>query len=126
MAQAGIAYLHIPELGGWRKTVSGSPNGAWTNTSFRAYADHMATPEFERGIERLLAAAAGGPTACMCAEGVWWRCHRRLLADALLARGHAVRHILPDGRVEDHELMPAAVLDGSRVTYPPPQQSLGL
>ncbi|MGH2689050.1 MAG: DUF488 family protein [Actinomycetota bacterium] len=126
MRAVGIAYLHLPELGGWRKTVPGSPNGAWTNASFRGYADHMATPEFERGIGRVVAAAAAGPTACMCAEGVWWQCHRRLLADALLARGHAVRHILPDGRVEDHALMPAAVVDGTTVTYPPQQQSLGI
>ena len=126
MGAAGIAYLHIPELGGWRKTVPGSPNGAWTNTSFRGYADHMATPEFERGIDRLMDAAAAGPTALMCAEGMWWQCHRRLVADALVARGHEVHHIMPDGRLEPHELMPAAVVDGARVTYPPPQQSLGI
>lgn len=123
---AGIRYVHLPELGGWRSTSQGSPNGAWTNKSFRGYADHMATPEFERGIERLAEAAASGPTACMCAEGLWWKCHRRLLADALHARGHEVRHILPDGRVEPHELMAEAVVDGTTVTYPPRQPSLGI
>lgn len=123
---AGIAYVHLAELGGRRNTTPGSPNGAWTNASFRGYADHMATPEFERGIGRLLDPAAGGPTACMCAEAVWWQCHRRLIADALVARGHDVRHIMPDGRLDPHELMPAAVVDGTRVTYPPRQPSLGI
>src|SRR5436305_1964280 len=85
MRAAGIGYVHLPELGGWRKTRADSPNGGWANRSFRGYADHMETSEFERGMDRLLATAAAGPVACMCAEGLWWRCHRRLLSDALAA-----------------------------------------
>jgi uncharacterized protein (DUF488 family) len=123
---AGIGYVHIPELGGWRKARTDSPNGAWTNRSFRAYADHMATPEFERGMERLLGAAAAGPVACVCAEGLWWRCHRRLLSDALVARGHEVVHILPDGHRELHSLTAGAVAEGPHLVYPPQQPSLGI
>jgi uncharacterized protein (DUF488 family) len=122
----GIRYVHVPELGGWRTTRPDSPNGTWTNRSFRGYADHMATPEFERGMDRLLSATAPGPTACMCAEGLWWRCHRRLLSDALIARGHGVVHILPDGRHEPHSLTAGAVAAGSHVSYPPQQQTLGI
>lgn len=123
---SGIGYVHVPELGGWRKVRADSPNGGWANRSFRAYADHMATPEFERGMERLLAAAAAGPVACMCAEGMWWRCHRRLLSDALVVRGHEVVHILPDGRREPHSLTTGAVAQGWRLTYSPQQPSLGI
>jgi uncharacterized protein (DUF488 family) len=122
----GIRYVHLPELGGWRKTRPDSPNGAWTNRSFRGYADHMATLEFERGMDLLLSAAAPGPTACMCAEGLWWRCHRRLLSDALVARGHGIVHILPDGRLAPHVLTAGAVVSGSQVTYPPQQRTLGI
>jgi uncharacterized protein (DUF488 family) len=86
----------------------------------------MLTPVFEEGMEHLMAAASEATLACMCAESLWWQCHRRLLADALVARGHEVDHILPDGRLEPHALMPAAVVSGDRVTYPPPQQSLGI
>jgi uncharacterized protein (DUF488 family) len=121
-----IAYVHIRELGGWRKTGAGSPNGAWTNRAFRGYADHMASQEFEDGLARLLAASRDGPTACMCAESLWWRCHRRLLADALVVRGHTVMHILPDGHAQDHALTPGAQVDGVAITYPPPQASLGI
>ena len=128
---AGIGYVHLPELGGWRTARKDSPNGGWTNRSFQGYADHMATPEFERGMERLLAAAAAlpaepGSVACMCAEGLWWRCHRRLLSDALVARGHHVVHILPDGRSEPHSLTPGAVAEGPHLTYPPQQPTLGI
>lgn len=120
----GIVYAHLPELGGWRKARADSPNGAWTNRSFRAYADHMETAEFERGMDRLLTAAAAGPTACMCAEGLWWRCHRRLLSDALLARGWEVLHVAPDGSASRHELTPFAVVEQGRIAYPPQQGSL--
>lgn len=126
LSACGIGYVHLPELGGWRKARADSPNEAWTNRSFRGYADHMGTAEFERGMDRLLTAAAGGPTACMCAEGLWWRCHRRLLSDALVARGHGVVHILPDGRHEPHALTPGAAVAGSYITYPSQQQSLGI
>jgi uncharacterized protein (DUF488 family) len=121
----GVGYLHLPELGGRRRALPDSPNTGWRTGGFRGYADHMASAEFARGIERLEAAARSGRTAVMCAEGLWWRCHRRLVADALVARGWTVRHILPDGGLAEHELTPFAVVEGERVTYPPGQGSLG-
>jgi uncharacterized protein (DUF488 family) len=121
-----IAYVHIPELGGWRSAAADSPNGAWTNKAFRGYADHMGTPEFDAGVDRLLAASEDAPSACMCAEGLWWQCHRRLLADALVVRGHPVVHVFPDGRTDVHTLTPAAVVEGARIVYPPQQATLGI
>jgi uncharacterized protein (DUF488 family) len=117
-------YVHLPELGGRRRARADSPNAGWTHAAFRGYADHMATDAFARGLERLERLAAGARTAVMCAEAAWWRCHRRLLADALLARGWAVRHIGPDGRLTDHALPPFALVDGTTVTYPPAQLPL--
>lgn len=121
---AGVDYVHVPELGGRRRGTADSPNGGWEHPSFRAYADHLATPEFARGLERLLALAGERTTAVMCAEAPWWRCHRRLIADALLVRGIPVRHLMPGGRLNDHELTSFAVVDGERLTYPPAQESL--
>jgi uncharacterized protein (DUF488 family) len=111
-------YEHLPELGGRRRPVPGTVNDGWEVEAFRGYADHMATAEFARGIERLQALATEVPTAVMCAEAPWWRCHRRLVCDALLVRGWDVRHILPDGRLAAHELTPFAVVDGTQITYP--------
>jgi uncharacterized protein (DUF488 family) len=91
----GISYEHFPELGGKRKSKPDSRNTAWRNASFRGYADYMETEQFQKGIERLLnVAEETGPTAIMCAEAVWWRCHRSLIADHLKARGIEVLHIL--------------------------------
>lgn len=104
LGEAGIAYEHVPELGGRRRPAEGSPNGWWENDSFRAYADHTATEEFARGLERLLAGADQSPTAVMCAEAVPWRCHRQLIADVLVARGHEVRHAMSTDRSDAHEL----------------------
>ena len=118
--EEGIAYEHFPELGGRRRPVSESPNRGWTVEGFRGYADHMASEAFRAALSRL-ERAAGVSTAVMCAEGPWWRCHRRLVADALLARGWRVRHILPDGRTSGHELTRFAVLQGDRLVYPAPQ-----
>ena len=116
---AGIEYRHEPGLGGHRQPRADSPNAAWRNAAFRGYADHMGTPEFEEALERLRAAPPG--TAVMCAEAVPWRCHRQLIADALAARGVAVRHILGPGRVEPHALHAAArVGEDGRLTYPRP------
>jgi len=115
----GIAYVHLPALGGLRRARADSPNGAWRNASFRGYADYMQTMEFERGLEELLAIARRSPTAVMCAEAVPWRCHRSLIADALVARGIEVRHIAGERRAEPHRLTPFARVDGIRVTYPP-------
>jgi uncharacterized protein (DUF488 family) len=119
-----IAYSHHLELGGRRARAPDSPNGGWENASFQGYADWMATPEFAAGVARLEEAAKAAPTATMCAEAQWWRCHRRLLADALLVRGWRVRHVMPDGRVTDHELTSFAVVREGRITYPPSQLSL--
>jgi uncharacterized protein (DUF488 family) len=100
---AGIAYRHIAELGGLRHPRRDSPNRGWRNDSFRGYADHMLTDEFARGVDELLAFAEE-PTAVMCAEAVWWRCHRQLLADALVARGIEVRHISSASSAPPHRL----------------------
>jgi uncharacterized protein (DUF488 family) len=94
-------------------------NSAWRNASFRAYADYMWTPPFAAGLERLEELARNHRTAVMCAESHPSRCHRRLIADALLARGWRVVHLLADGRLEDHTLTPDAVVEDGRVHYPP-------
>ena len=124
LARAGIAYVHLPRLGGLRRARKGSEeNAAWHNASFRGYADHMQTPEFEEGLCQLRALARDGPVAVMCAEAVPWRCHRSLLADALLARGVVVEHITGRGRSRPHRLTPFARIEGRRITYPPPPEA---
>lgn len=119
LGEERIAYLRLgEELGGRRSTTPDSPNLGWRVKGFRGYADHMATPEFRSGLERLEELASERRTAVMCAEGQWWRCHRQLIADALLARGWRVLHIGPDGRIEDHRLTPfAEVLGDGRIVY---------
>jgi uncharacterized protein (DUF488 family) len=118
LAAAGIGYVHLPRLGGLRHARKGSENAAWRNASFRGYADHMQTPEFEEGLCELRAVAKSGSVAIMCAEAVPWRCHRSLLADALAARGVIVQHIVGKGRTAPHRLTPFARIQGRRVTYP--------
>ena len=110
----GISYEHFPELGGKRKSKPDSRNTAWRNASFRGYADYMETEQFQKGIERLLdVAEETGPTAIMCAEAVWWRCHRSLIADYLKVRGVEVLHILGANKLEPHPYTPAArIVDG--------------
>jgi uncharacterized protein (DUF488 family) len=126
LAGAGVGYVHLPALGGLRHARKGSvENAAWRNASFRGYADHMQTPEFEEGLCQLRALARAGPVAIMCAEAVPWRCHRSLLADALLARGVVVEHVAGRGRTRPHRLTPFARLDGRRVTYPPSAPGAG-
>jgi len=125
LGQSGVAYRHMPALGGRRAPVPGSPNGGWTDRAFQGYADHMRTLEFRSALAELEATAREHATAIMCAEAVWWRCHRRLISDALLARGWRVEHLgIGDARAA-HELTPFAVVepDGS-VTYPPAQTTL--
>jgi uncharacterized protein (DUF488 family) len=122
---AGIDYHHIEALGGRRSRRPGSPNAGWRERGFQGYADHMLTDEFARGLERLEELARASTAVIMCAEASWTSCHRRLTADALLVRGWRVRHIARDGRLTDHELTPFAVVDGTRVTYPPEQLRLG-
>jgi uncharacterized protein (DUF488 family) len=111
----GIRYEHLPELGGRRTPKPDSHNTAWRNTSFRGYADHMETEEFRKGIDRLLdVAAESGASAIMCAEAVWWRCHRALIADYLKAHGTEVIHIIGANRAEPHPYTSAAqIVDGS-------------
>lgn len=125
LRDAGIEYVHVPELGGRRRSRGESPNGGWRKDSFRAYADHMATEEFRDGLERVARLAHERRCALMCAEALWWRCHRRLVADALVARGWRVLHVNGPGPPDPHELTPfAEVGDGAEVTYPPPQEEL--
>src|SRR5215470_19615411 len=105
----GIRYEHFPELGGRRKPSADSHNTAWRNASFRGYADHMETEQFHQGIERLLnLAREGGRIAIMCAEAVWWRCHRALISDHLKASGIEVMHILDWNKIEPHPFTSAA------------------
>src|SRR5262249_23037796 len=116
---SGIAYVHEVDMGGRREPRPDSPNNGWRVAAFRGYADHTATPAFQGALERLLALAAAGRAAVMCAEAVPWRCHPQLIADALVARGACVRHILGPGQARAHELHPGAHVgaDG-RLTYP--------
>ena len=118
LAAHGIRYEHFPELGGKRKSKPDSRNTAWRNASFRGYADYMETEQFQRGIERLLdVAAEAGPTAIMCAEAVWWRCHRSLIADYLKARGVEVLHILGANKVDPHPYTSAARIVNDELSY---------
>lgn len=126
LAPQGIAYVHLPELGGHRTPVPGSANDGWDEEAFRGYADHLASAEMARGLERLEVLAAQRPTAVMCAEGGWARCHRRLLCDVLAVRGWAVRHVSPDGTVEPHRLPDFAVVEDGVPRYPAAQLGLGL
>jgi len=115
---AGISYCWERRLGGFRKLPSNSPDVALRNTSFRAYAAHMRTPEFAAAMGQIVARAAAEPTALMCSESLWWRCHRRLIADhARLIRHLEVCHILPDGRLSRHELMAGVRVSGSGLLY---------
>jgi uncharacterized protein (DUF488 family) len=125
LPRRGIDYRHLPALGGRRSTSPDSPNGGWEHPAFRGYADYALTGEFAAGLEELCALARERPTAAMCAEGLWWRCHRRLIADRLTALGWTVCHIAPDGGLAAHELPPFAVVqaDGA-VVYPPAQGAL--
>lgn len=118
--ERGIAYTHHPSLGGRRRPVADSANTGWRNAGFRGYADHMRTPEFGGALVELEALAARTVTTVMCAEAVPWRCHRTLIADALVARGDEVRHIM-DAGAKLHALTPFAVVHDGRVTYPAPE-----
>lgn len=118
MPARGIAYWHLEMLGGRRPVQPDSPNAAWREAGFRGYADYLATREFEEGLAALLERAALAPTAIMCAEALPWRCHRRLIADALTVRGVEVVHLSHGGREELHALPPFARVEGTRLTYP--------
>jgi uncharacterized protein (DUF488 family) len=124
MPEHGIAYVHMPELGGRRKPLPDSPNTAWRNEQFRAYADYMATPEFAEAAAKLLAFEE--VTAIMCAEAVPWRCHRNLVADDLVRSGVEVVHIVGQDSMKRHELSPAACVEGDHLIYPVAQSDLRL
>jgi uncharacterized protein (DUF488 family) len=117
LPRAGIAYRHFADLGGLRKPRRDSRNTGWRNQSFRGYADHMETPAFQRALEELTA-WADTPTAIMCAEAVWWQCHRQLIADALVARDVDVRHIMTATSAPAHSLTAFGRVEDGRVTYP--------
>jgi len=115
----GIAYHHFPGLGGLRRPRKDSPNDAWRNDSFRGYADYMQTPEFAEALDAFLSWAGGYErTALMCAEAVPWRCHRSLVADALLVRGIVAREVIGLKEARPHKLTPFARVDGTRILYP--------
>jgi uncharacterized protein (DUF488 family) len=114
----GIEYRHFPALGGLRKPRKDSTNTAWQHPAFRGYADYMQTSSFRGGLDQLREFAAVAPTAVMCAESVWWRCPRRLLADALLVCGVPVRHILSAAEAKPHELSEFARAESGEVRYP--------
>jgi uncharacterized protein (DUF488 family) len=118
LGKAHIGYRHMKELGGLRHPRRDSPNTAWRNDSFRGYADYMLEPEFAAALDRLIELAAEKRTAVMCAEAVPWRCHRSMIADALLALGIPVEHILSTNPAEPHHLTDFARIEGKRVTYP--------
>lgn len=121
---AGIEYSHRPELGGLRKPAKDSPNQGWKNSGFRGFADYMMTSEFQRAVQLLIDASAEKQISIMCAEAVYWRCHRMLISDALIIRGIQVAHILNKGRTEPHKLTNFAKVEGTNITYPPEQPTL--
>jgi hypothetical protein len=131
LREQGIDYVHLKSLGGRRQARKGSVNTGWRNSSFRGYADYMATDEFRIALERLLQIASEKRTAIMCAEAVPWRCHRSLIGDALLVRGVHVDDIMSATSARPHEITPFAKVDGLEISYPadddvPRQASLAL
>jgi uncharacterized protein (DUF488 family) len=118
LAATGVEYRHFPALGGLRRPKPDSINTAVRHASFRGYADHMQTPEFQEGVDALEAFAAERVTTVMCAEALWWQCHRRFLADALFVRDVKVQHIMSSAAANPHELSAFAQVNGTRVTYP--------
>ncbi|MEK6225002.1 MAG: DUF488 domain-containing protein [Chloroflexota bacterium] len=117
LGEIGIAYVHLPELGGRREPRADSQHRALRVAAFRGYADHMGSEEFARGYERLTSLASESRTAFMCAETLWWRCHRRLIADRLTVDGWTVTHLLAPGKSERHVLWNAAQLVDGELVY---------
>ncbi|HEV2133060.1 MAG TPA: DUF488 domain-containing protein [Terracidiphilus sp.] len=122
LENAGIHYLHMPALGGLRHSRRDSINTAWRNLSFRGYADYMQTQPFADALDDLIALARKHPTAIMCAEAVPWRCHRSLIADALVVRGIDAEEISSPTRAQPHKLTPWAHVAGKSITYPSTDQ----
>jgi uncharacterized protein (DUF488 family) len=117
---AGIGYVQVPGLGGLRRRRPDSPNTGWENASFQGYADYMLTPAFQQSLAELLKRADGERVVLMCAEAVPWRCHRSLIADALVVQGVVVEHILGPSWTQRHVLRPWARVQGTHIIYPPP------
>ncbi len=130
LEDSGIEYLHMPELGGRRGKQKNSRlavNSAWEHSAFRNYADYALTGEFREGLEQLIKLAREKRTAYMCSEAVWWRCHRRIITDYLLARGWHVKHIMAPGKTTDAEMNEMAVVkDDGSIIYPGEQTELEL
>ena len=124
LAAQGIAYEHLPGLGGLRHPRKDSVNTGWRNASFRGYADYMQTEEFQCQLSLLRELETGQRTAIMCAEAVPWRCHRSLIADALTIQGVPVTHILTAAKAEPHQLTSFASVEGTRIIYPGPELEL--
>jgi uncharacterized protein (DUF488 family) len=120
LQQAGIAYMHLGKLGGLRHASKDSINLGWQNTSFRGFADYMATPEFKSGLDELKSLAEQKTVAIMCAEAVPWRCHRSLISDALTIQGWQVLHIQSRKTANPHELTPFLKVQDGKITYPEP------
>lgn len=118
MEEAGIRYVYLKSLGGLRPKVKNSVNMGWRNESFRNYADYMQTDEFKEGVEELIRLAKKKTTVIMCAEAVPWRCHRSLVGDALLVRDVKVLDIMSKTKTTPHKMIPFAVTDGTKITYP--------
>jgi uncharacterized protein (DUF488 family) len=117
LAEQDIDYRWFPALGGRRKALPDSPNTVWRNASFRGYADHMATEEFANGLEQFLEFAGSARTTLMCAEAVWWRCHRALISDLLRVRGFEVVHVLDEKHTKIHPYTSAARIVRGKLSY---------
>ncbi|MGH6934631.1 MAG: DUF488 family protein [Methylocella sp.] len=128
LADAGIGYLHLPALGGLRNKTEGarpSPNSLWRVAAFRNYADYAATGAFRRGLDELRALAQDNCCAIMCSEAVWWRCHRRIIADYLLAEGIPVAHIMGHKKIDPAKLTPGVQsLPGGTLVYPAAEEEV--
>ena len=119
LPERALDYVHLPRLGGWRHAGADAPNGGWQNRSFRAYADYAMTEDFADGLAHLRAIAAAGRCVVMCSEALWWRCHRRLVADRLVVAGDTVCPIGSSGRLSAHRLTPFAIVEPDRqISYP--------
>ena len=118
LKESGIDYVRLKELGGLRRPKKDSQNMGWRNESFRGFADYMQSQEFEAGIIQLISLAQGRTVAIMCAEALPWRCHRSLIADALLVRGIKVEHIMTLKTTTEHSMTKFARVDGKQITYP--------
>jgi len=117
LGRNGIKYIHLEDLGGRRKVHEGSANTRWHNVSFRGYADYMETEAFEKAVEKLETLALEQPTAYMCSEAVWWRCHRSMVSDYLKAKGWKVWHIMAAGKAEEHPYTSPARVENEHVFY---------